>query len=134
MLSTMPTIQLSSTAREEFNEITSEVDALLRELKAADGLVHLFCRHTTAGLTVNENADPDVRRDMLRALSAIVPDELDYRHAEGNSPAHVRASLMGCALTLPMRGGKLALGRWQGVYFCEFDGPRSGREVEVTLL
>jgi secondary thiamine-phosphate synthase enzyme len=137
----MLVITLNSSSREEFIEITREVDAVLSKLLADRhgglthyGLVHLFCRHTTAGLTVNENADPDVRRDMLRALSAIVPENLDYRHAEGNSPAHVKASLLGCALTLPVRDGRLALGRWQGVYFCEFDGPRSRREVEVTLL
>src|SRR5688572_22320032 len=102
----MQVITLSSTAREEFIEITAHVDAALRELKATEGIAHFFCRHTTAGLTVNENADPDVRRDMLLALARIVSDDLDYRHAEGNSPAHVKASLMGCALTLPVRGGR----------------------------
>jgi secondary thiamine-phosphate synthase enzyme len=130
----MRTITINSTAREGFIEITREVDSALRELSAKNGLAHLFCRHTTAGLTVNENADPDVRRDMLLALARIVPEDLPYRHAEGNSTAHVKASLMGCALTLPVRGGKLALGRWQGVYFCEFDGPRTGREIEVSYL
>jgi secondary thiamine-phosphate synthase enzyme len=136
-------ISLATRACEEFVEISAQVEEALRELLGQDdrhgglshhGLVHLLCRHTTAGLTVNENADPDVRRDMLLALSSIVPADLPYRHAEGNSPAHVKASLLGCALTLPVRGGKLALGRWQGVYFCEFDGPRSGREVEVTFV
>jgi secondary thiamine-phosphate synthase enzyme len=127
-------IRIDSRTREEFIEITREVDAVLRELGASEGVAHLFCRHTTAGLTVNENADPDVRRDMLLALSRIVPEDLPYRHAEGNSTAHVKASLMGSALTLPVRGGRLAPGRWQGVYFCEFDGPRNGREVEVSLL
>jgi secondary thiamine-phosphate synthase enzyme len=132
-------ITLDTTAREQFIDITAQVEAALRELHpgGADtlvGLAHLFCRHTTAGLTVNENADPDVRRDMLLALSRIVPENLDYRHAEGNSPAHVKASLMGCALTLRVSGGRLSLGRWQGVYFCEFDGPRRGREVEVSFI
>ena len=127
-------ITLSSDALEEFVDITAQIEATLRELGAGDGLAHLFCRHTTAGLTVNENADPDVRRDMLLALSRIVPVDLPYRHAEGNSPAHVKASLMGHTLTLPVRAGRLALGRWQGVYFCEFDGPRSGREVELTFI
>jgi secondary thiamine-phosphate synthase enzyme len=130
----MKVIGLSSTAREEFIEITRQVDAVLRELGATDGLAHIFCRHTTAGLTVNENADPDVRRDMLLALARIVPEDLPYRHAEGNSTAHVKASLMGSALTLPVRGGRLSLGRWQGVYFCEFDGPRNGREIEVSYF
>jgi secondary thiamine-phosphate synthase enzyme len=142
----MKLIRIDSRAREEFIEITREVNAALHELIADrhgglshqglshNGLAHLFCRHTTAGLTVNENADPDVRRDMLLALARIVPEDLPYRHAEGNSTAHVKASLMGCALTLPVQAGKLALGRWQGVYFCEFDGPRSGREIEVRFL
>ncbi|MDQ3024233.1 MAG: secondary thiamine-phosphate synthase enzyme YjbQ [bacterium] len=130
----MPLITLDTTAREQFIDITSQFDAILRELHASDGIAHIFCRHTTAGLTVNENADPDVRRDMLLALARIVPEDLDYRHAEGNSPAHVKASLMGCALTLPVSGGRLSLGRWQGVYFCEFDGPRVRRVVEVTFI
>jgi len=125
-------ITLSSTARDEFIDVTAQVDSTLRELGADNGLVHLFCRHTTAGLTVNENADPDVRRDMLLALRDIVSDDLPYRHAEGNSPAHLRASLMGSALMLPVRGGRLSLGRWQGVYFCEFGGPRSGRQLELS--
>ena len=130
----MDVLTINSRAREEFIEITREVEAALRGLGAGSGFAHLFCRHTTAGLTVNENADPDVRRDMLLALSRIVPQDLPYRHAEGNSAAHVKASLMGSALTLPVRGGRLALGRWQGVYFCEFDGPRNGREVEVSFI
>lgn len=130
----MRVVRIDSRAREEFIEITREVDAALRELGAAEGVAHIFCRHTTAGLTVNENADPDVRRDMLLALARIVPEDLPYRHAEGNSTAHVKASLMGCALALPVRGGRLALGRWQGVYFCEFDGPRTSREVEVNFI
>jgi secondary thiamine-phosphate synthase enzyme len=130
----MSIISLATTRREEFIDITQQVNLALRELGAANGLINLHCRHTTAGLTVNENADPDVRRDMLLALSRIVPDDLDYRHAEGNSPAHVKASLMGCALTLPVREGRVSLGRWQGIYFCEFDGPRSARQVELSFV
>jgi secondary thiamine-phosphate synthase enzyme len=138
----MKVLRIDSRAREEFIEITREVNTALTELAAdrpggpshQNGIAHLFCRHTTAGLTVNENADPDVRRDMLLALSRIVPEDLAYRHAEGNSTAHVKASLLGCALMLPVREGRLALGRWQGVDLCEVDGPRSAREIEISYL
>jgi secondary thiamine-phosphate synthase enzyme len=130
----MTLLRLDSAQREEFIDITAQVQALVRAEGPLDGLVHLFCRHTTAGLTINENADPDVRRDMLLALRHIVPANLDYRHGEGNSPAHVKGSLMGCQLTVPIRDGRLSLGRWQGIYFCEFDGPRRGREVELSFV
>ncbi len=98
------------------------------------GLCHLFCTHTTAGLTVNENADPDVRHDLLLALDRTVPeDNPGYRHFEGNSAAHLKAALMGFDVTLPVENGKLALGRWQTIYFCEFDGPRE-RQGFMTLI
>ena len=98
------------------------------------GLCHLFSLHTTAGLTVNENADPDVQSDLLAALEKAVPwNAPEYRHAEGNSAAHVKASMMGFDLTLPVRDGELELGCWQGIYFCEFDGPRE-RHVRMMLI
>jgi len=95
----------------------------VRELSIEDGFVVLFCPHTTCALTVNEAADPDVREDVSSALSALVP-KIPFRHGEGNSPAHFRAALLGPTLLLPVEGGRLALGTWQGVYLCEFDGPR----------
>ena len=88
--------------------------------------------HTTAGITVNENADPDVVADLVAALERMVPYSAAYRHGEGNSPAHVKASLMGCSLQVPVREGRLALGTWQGIYLCEFDGPRT-RRVLLTV-
>lgn len=127
-------IQLSSSAREELIEITAQVQAAVEGAALQNGLCCLYCRHTTAGLLVNENADPDVRRDILLALGHIVPDRLPYRHGEGNSPAHVKAVLCGSGLQLPVAKGKLELGRWQGIYFAEFDGPRPRREVAVTLV
>jgi secondary thiamine-phosphate synthase enzyme len=97
-----------------------------------EGVCHVFVPHTTAGLTLNENWDPDVRGDLVRALQAMVPD-VRFRHGEGNSPAHLLAGLVGAGLTLLVRGGKLVLGRWQGVYLAEFDGPRTRRVlVKVT--
>ena len=125
---------INSSQREEFIDITPQVEEVIGRSGMLSGLCNLYCRHTTAGLTVNENYDPDVKRDMLLALRTAVPDTLDYRHSEGNSPAHVKASLMGCNLSLPFRQGQLYLGRWQGVLFAEFDGPRSAREVLVSLI
>ncbi len=109
------------------------MDAAIRELGLADGLVLLFCPHTTAALTVNENADPDVREDFRRAFAQMIP-KISFSHTEGNSPAHVRAALLGPSLLLPVEGGRLALGTWQGVYFCEFDGPRRRRVWVYALV
>lgn len=125
-------LSVSTRAHEEIIDVTPKVNQAIRELGLEDGFVVLFCPHTTAALTVNEAADPDVREDVSRALSAQVP-KIAFRHAEGNSPAHVRAALMGPSLVLPVEGGKLSLGTWQGVYFCEFDGPRT-RSVWVYPL
>ncbi|MEZ5337958.1 MAG: secondary thiamine-phosphate synthase enzyme YjbQ [bacterium] len=134
----MEIISLDSQRREEFIDITAELRQLIHEQgwdrSVRSAILHLWCFHTTAGLTVNENADPDVKRDMLLALSVIVPEDLDYRHAEGNSTAHVKSSLVGTSLQLPLVQGELKLGRWQGVYFCEFDGPRRNRQIGVQLI
>jgi secondary thiamine-phosphate synthase enzyme len=92
----------------------------------------VYCPHTTAGLTINENADPDVQIDMLKELNKIVPFKDGYRHMEGNSAAHIKASLMGFSLQIPITGGRMILGTWQGIYFCEFDGPRT-RKICVKI-
>lgn len=125
-------ILVQTRAQEAVQDITAEVAAAVQALGLRDGLVLLFCPHTTAALTVNEAADPDVRGDFLRAFSRMIPS-ISFAHREGNAPAHVRAALLGPSLVLPVEGGKLALGTWQGVYFCEFDGPRR-REVWVYAL
>lgn len=130
----MASITLNTTAREQLLDITAQVARLVAESGVQAGLCHLWCMHTTAGLTVNENADPDVKHDLLLALGRIVADGWPFTHAEGNSPAHVKSSLIGCELTLPIRAGELGLGRWQGILFAEFDGPRSGRQVQVTMI
>ncbi len=116
----------------EIIDITEEINKWIPDALAC-GVCHVFCPHTTAGLTINENADPDVKRDLLAKLNTLVPaQESYYRHAEGNSAAHLKASMLGFSLTLPVRNGKLNLGTWQGVYFCEFDGPRT-RHVRFLL-
>jgi secondary thiamine-phosphate synthase enzyme len=119
--------------RSEMVEITARVAERLRAWSVADGVCLVFCPHTTAGLTLNENADPDVRRDMLQKLERLIPWNEDYRHAEGNSAAHIKASLFGHSLQIPVRQGRLQLGVWQGIYLCEFDGPRS-RRVLVSVV
>lgn len=127
-------IMLRSREREDMVEFTEEVRQLLPETGTREGVCALFVRHTTAGLTVNENADPDVRTDMLHALRTLVPQHgMGFRHGEQNSDAHIKASLVGPSLTVPFAKGELLLGRWQGIFLCEFDGPRR-REVVVTIL
>src|SRR5215207_6757101 len=127
----MYTIKVRSNEREEMVEFTAEVRRLLRESGARDGLCALFVRHTTAGLTVNENADPDVPPDILHHLRALIPQHgAGFRHAEENSDAHLKASLVGPSITIPFSDGELLLGRWQGIFLCEFDG---GREREVIM-
>ena len=120
------------TPREGFINITARVRQIVKNSNVQQGICQVFIPHTTAGVTINENADPDVVIDMLAALEKMVPD-LPYCHGEGNSPAHVKSSLMGCSITLPVENSNLILGTWQGVYFCEFDGPRQ-RSVCVQVV
>jgi len=126
------TFEVKTRARIQAIDIVAEIEQALREQGIRDGLVHIYCPHTTAAITVNEGADPDVMADLLSALERVVPQS-GYRHRDGNSDAHVKASLVGCSLTLPLRAGRLALGTWQRVFFCEFDGPRT-RQVVVTAF
>ena len=121
-----------NTPAEGFIDFTGQVRKIVASGNVQNGLCQIFVPHTTAGVTINENADPDVVTDMLAALGKIVPD-LHYRHSEGNSPAHVKSSLVGCSITVPISEGRLCLGTWQGIYFCEFDGPRT-RKVWVQLV
>ncbi len=114
-------------------DITRQVAALLPELGISDGALHIFSPHTTAGVTINEACDPDVASDMLQHLSKLVPRDENFRHAEGNSDAHIKTSLVGPGVMVPVENGKLALGTWQGIFFCEFDGPRN-RTVWVQAL
>jgi secondary thiamine-phosphate synthase enzyme len=120
------------TPQEGFIDITAKVREYVRRSQIRNGICQVFVPHTTAGVTINENADPDVLTDMLAAMRNMVP-KLPYRHVEGNSPAHVKSSLMGCSITVIIEDSDLVLGTWQGIYFCEFDGPRN-RKVFVQVI
>ena len=122
-----------TTGQNNWTDITSRAREALRESGIQDGICVVYSPHTTAGITINENADPDVVRDLILALEKTYPDRAEFRHAEGNSAAHLKASTIGSSATIPVRGGKLLLGTWQGVYFCEFDGPRA-RRFSVQIL
>ena len=125
-------LNVRSHDREELVEITDLVKGKLKSSRATEGIVVLYVQHTTAGLTINENADPDVPRDMLHALRTLVPQHgMGFRHGEENSDAHIKASLIGSSVTIPFEQEKLLLGRWQGVFLCEFDG---GRERHVIMM
>jgi len=126
-------ITVESTKREETIDITPRVRAAVTRAKVGDGLVAVSVAHTTAAVFVNENADPDVQRDLLTALERAVPRDAKYAHAEGNGPAHIKAVLIGNSLTLPVRDGAIALGTWQGIYFAELDGPRE-RTATITVI
>jgi secondary thiamine-phosphate synthase enzyme len=127
----MQTLDVATGKRSQMIDISQRVQQAAQALGVRDGLVTVFVPHTTAGVTINENADPDVVHDMLRQLDEMVPWEQPfYRHNEGNSAAHVKASMMGSSVRVPVVGGQLKLGTWQGVWFCEFDGPRT-RQVWV---
>jgi len=126
------TLTVSTRVRVEMIDITSAVAEAIRQEKIADGLAVVFVPHTTAGVTINENADPTVVRDILTEMNKMVPFEDGYHHSEGNSAAHIKSSLFGPSLTLIVSGGRPVLGTWQAVYFCEFDGPRH-RKVHVAV-
>ena len=111
-------------ARSEMIDITEQVRAAVRDSGIRDGICHVFVPHTTAAVTINENADPDVPRDIINALERAVPQNASYRHREGNSPAHVKSSLVGASEIVLIENGLLVLGTWQSIFFCEFDGPR----------
>ena len=116
-----------ATERNNWIEVTGNVRDLVRESGVRNGLCVVYCPHTTAGITINENADPDVVRDLIFALEKTYPDRAEFRHSEGNSAAHLKASVIGSSATIIIRDGRLLLGTWQGIYFCEFDGPRTRR-------
>src|SRR5437660_2107688 len=130
----MQTFEIRTRERNQFVEITDRVRQLLRQSGLRRGACIVYCPHTTAAVTINENADPDVVHDMLLWLERSIPkQQAGFRHAEGNSDSHIKSSLVGASVTLLVDKGELVLGRWQGVYFCEFDGPRN-RQVFVQIL
>ena len=127
------TLTVKSSSKTEFIDITRDIEEALRSEGVGDGVCMLFVPHTTAAITINESADPSVKSDILMVLNKIVPWKEAYRHLEGNSPAHIKSSIIGPSEIIAVEGGRLKLGTWQGVFFCEFDGPRS-RKVHIRLL
>lgn len=126
-------INVKSNARNEFIDITEEVQKAVGEAGVADGIVCLYVPHTTAAVTINEGADPSVKYDIITTLSRLIPHVAGYRHMEGNSDAHLKSSIIGVSAMVPVSEGRLVLGTWQSIYFCEFDGPRH-RRVELKLI
>ena len=126
-------INLKTNAKSVMQDITDDVRKLVRESDISEGFVHVFSMHTTAGITINENADPDVRKDIRDVLNNLIPWENNYHHLEGNSAAHVKTTLVGSSELIPIENNDLVLGTWQGIFFCEFDGPRT-RKVHIKFL
>lgn len=126
-------ISLRTRTKVDFQDITSQIQSVVRDSGVESGVCHLFVPHTTAGITLNEHADPSVADDIAAQLESIVPYHSKYRHLEGNAPAHIKASLTGDSETLLIEDGRLILGTWQGIFFCEFDGPRN-RTVLVKIV
>jgi secondary thiamine-phosphate synthase enzyme len=125
---------VSSRSRNQMIDITSQVDSVVEKSGITNGYAMVFCPHTTAAITINENADPSVPHDVLLTLSELIPQHrADYRHSEGNSDAHCKSSLVGCSEQVLIKDGRLSLGTWQGIFFCEFDGPRT-RQAYIKII
>jgi len=129
----MKEINIRTNSQTEMIDITDLVQAVISEKKIKSGICVVFTPHTTAAVTINENADPDVLHDIINALEKTLPRNIQYRHSEGNSPAHVKSSLVGVSELVLVENGRLVLGTWQAIFFCEFDGPRQ-RKVMVKFL
>jgi secondary thiamine-phosphate synthase enzyme len=129
----METIQISTREKQAFHDITDRVQSIVHGTSVEDGICFVFCPHTTAGITLNENWDTRVQHDLGVGLNRISPPRPEYRHGEGNSPAHLKSSLVGATQFVPVEGGRLVLGRWQGIFVAEFDGPRT-RKVHVKVM
>ncbi|MCL0067859.1 secondary thiamine-phosphate synthase enzyme YjbQ [Peptococcaceae bacterium] len=127
------TININTSKRIEIIDITPNILQFIKEQKISEGICSIFVPHTTAAVTINENADPTVVKDMLNTLNKLIPHQNNYLHSEGNSDAHIKASLVGASEVIFIQNGKLMLGTWQGIFFCEFDGPRS-RKVWIKFL
>ncbi|MFC1954445.1 secondary thiamine-phosphate synthase enzyme YjbQ [Chloroflexota bacterium] len=126
-------INLETTAKVEFQDITQNIKEILSHNRVEHGTCHVFVPHTTAGITINEHADPSVVKDITDHLDIMIPQHRKYSHSEGNSPAHIKATIMGNSQVLLVENGKLVLGTWQGVFFCEFDGPRNRSVIIKTI-
>jgi len=130
--SRIQTVQVKTTRRTEWVNITPEVNRCVAASGISSGVCHIYVPHTTAGITINEGDDPDVARDMEAAFDRMVPRDAGYKHYEGNSDSHIKASLVGASQSVLIEGGQLRVGRWQSIFFCEFDGPRN-REVQIKI-
>lgn len=126
-------LEVKTSSRTEFIDITDQVQKKIQKVGVSEGICYLFVPHTTAGITINENADPSVKADILMELNKLIPRDDPYTHLEGNAPAHVKASIIGSSETVFIKQGKLVLGTWQGIFLCEFDGPRT-RKVLLKIL
>jgi secondary thiamine-phosphate synthase enzyme len=129
----MKVIEVCSTSKEEMIDITHNVEQIVQKENIENGICLVYTPHTTAGIIINENADPDVRRDILMMLKKLVPESLPYSHTEGNSPAHIKSAIIGNSRIVPINKGRLSIGTWEGIFFCEFDGPRK-RKVYLEVL
>jgi secondary thiamine-phosphate synthase enzyme len=129
----MQQLTVKTQSQTEMIDITRQVQKSIEAAGFQDGLCVLYVPHTTAGITINESADPSVRRDILKVLNQMVPWQADYRHMEGNSPAHIKSTLVGASQLVVVEKGQMVLGTWQGIFFCEFDGPRS-RKLQIKFI
>jgi secondary thiamine-phosphate synthase enzyme len=129
----MQTLQIKTTRRTQFVDITHEVQAAVTKSQIKSGICHLYVPHTTAAITINEHADPDVASDVEAAFDRLIPHRGPYKHSEGNSDSHIKSILVGSTQTVFIADGHLALGRWQGIFFCEFDGPRT-RQLHLKII
>ncbi len=125
-------VTVKNGTKTELIDITSKIQEIIASSNIKDGLCHLFVPHTTAAVTINESADPSVKADILMVLNKIIPWEADYRHLEGNSPAHIKSTIVGASELVAIENSRLVLGTWQGIFFCEFDGPRT-RKIHVFV-
>lgn len=129
----MENLEIHTSRRVEFVDITHKIEEMVRNQGIKKGICIIFCPHTTAGITINENADPSVREDIINHLGTLAPKNKNYTHLEGNADAHIKASIVGNSLTLIIEDGRIVLGTWQGIYFCEFDGPRK-RKIFIKTV
>ena len=129
----MVKLDVRTNSQTQLIDITREIQQAVGKSEIKSGICHIFIPHTTAGVTINENADPSVTRDILMELNKVIPFDDSYHHMEGNSAAHIKSSLVGCSINVIIDNGQIQLGTWQGIYFCEFDGPRS-RRVWVKVI
>lgn len=129
----MKILEIKTNKKTEFVDITDKINKILKEENAKNGVCYLYIPHTTAGITINENADPSVKEDIINTLDKIIPEDWNYEHLEGNSPAHIKSSLIGHSEIVFIENGELVLGNWQGIFLCEFDGPRK-RKVFIKII